>query len=621
MYQGGFVDMKNTKKLTRFMILFLAVILSLTLFPAMCSAGEDDGDPDPNEEPKTKIVSLEWTLDGNSIENEAELEWTGAEMALQVTAEDEYGNDVSDIIQITDTKIKEPKTYSFTASPTDDLYTFEKVENVLTFTITKKKAFVVWAMSREPVAGNTYTIPYDGINRQNDMGYNVCYTSTGEAGALLDHMVLTYPTTSVLDAGTYIYTLALPESARDHFVLVKNENGSPSTIEIESDSLTVIIKPAPLTVTTGSGTKEYDGGAIKNSTVSLEGLVNNETASVTATGSQTEVGSSPNTYAIDWGDTKSTNYTLTENLGSLEVTKISSEVTLTAPSDSKTYDGKPLICDGTGEKKITVTGLPEGYTAEATVTGSQTDAGSSANALDGVIIRNAVGEDKTDCFANIVLVDGLLTVDRAKAAITVDSASKVQGENDPVFTGKVEGLIADGDLGTVEYIRTGNDSEPGTYTGVLTAQFKENVNYDVTIHNGSFTIEPKKAVLTFDLAGGALDGKTGTVVLEAEVGKTITLPAAPTKAGYTFQYWKGSEYKAGAEYSVDGDHTFTAEWKENKTTDANGHGATPAAADTNKAEGAKTGDSSRAVVWAGLLAGAAACLLATLLIRKRYIKN
>lgn len=611
MYQGGIVDMKNTKKATRFMILFLAVILSLTLSPAMCSAGEDDGDPDPTEEPKTRIVFLEWTLDGKPINNNDELEWTGAEMALQVAAKDEYGNDVSDIIQITEannhTEIKEPNTYQFTASPKDDLYIFEKVENVFTFTITKKKAFVVWAMSREPVAGNTYTIPYDGINRQNNVTYTVSYTATGEAG-VPGHMNLTFssdpdPTKKpILDAGTYIYTLALPESARDHFVLVKNENGSPSAIEIESDSLTVIIKPAPLTVTTGSGTKEYDGGAITNSTVSLEGLVNNENAAVTATGSQTEVGSSPNTYAIDWGDTKSTNYTLTENLGSLEVTKISSEVTLTAPSDSKIYDGKPLICDGTGEKKFTVAGLPEGYTAEATVTGSQTNAGSSANALDGVIIRNASGEDKTDCFANIVLVDGLLTVDRAKASITVDSASKVQGENDPVFTGKVEGLIADGDLGTVEYIRKGNDSEPGTYTGVLTAQFTENANYDVTIHNGSFTIEPKKAVLTFDLAGGTLDGKTGTVSLEAEVGKTITLPAAPTKAGYTFQYWKGSEYKAGAEYTVDGDHTFTAVW-----------------ADKNKVEGAKTGDSSPVVIWTVLLAAAAVCLLAVLLIRKRYI--
>ena len=35
----------------------------------------------------------------------------------------------------------------------------------------------------------------------------------------------------------------------------------------------------------------------------------------------------------------------------------------------------------------------------------------------------------------------------------------------------------------------------------------------------------------------------------------------PTRTGYTFQYWRGSEYEAGADYTVTGDHTFTAVWE------------------------------------------------------------
>ena len=80
------------------------------------------------------------------------------------------------------------------------------------------------------------------------------------------------------------------------------------------------------------------------------------------------------------------------------------------------------------------------------------------------------------------------------------------------------------------------------------------------------------ATLTFDLAGGTLDGKTGTITIEATVGDTINLPGAPTKSGYTFVCWVGSEYEAGAEYVVEGDHEFTAKWKQTipGTGDASG---------------------------------------------------
>ena len=71
-----------------------------------------------------------------------------------------------------------------------------------------------------------------------------------------------------------------------------------------------------------------------------------------------------------------------------------------------------------------------------------------------------------------------------------------------------------------------------------------------------------KATLTFDLAGGTLDGKTGAIAIEANVGDTVKLPGAPTREGYTFKCWKGSEYAAGAEYEVpEGGHEFTAEWE------------------------------------------------------------
>ena len=76
--------------------------------------------------------------------------------------------------------------------------------------------------------------------------------------------------------------------------------------------------------------------------------------------------------------------------------------------------------------------------------------------------------------------------------------------------------------------------------------------------------ENKTAVyhkISYDLNGGTLDGKTGVITVEAEEGSVITIPDAPTREGYNFLYWKGSEYHPGDKYTVEGDHTFTAQWQ------------------------------------------------------------
>lgn len=84
---------------------------------------------------------------------------------------------------------------------------------------------------------------------------------------------------------------------------------------------TLTINKAPLTITTPSGTKVYDGTPITRPNGTVTGLVNGETATVTGTGSQTAVGSSQNGYKIVWGSAKEANYEIvSENLGTLTVT-------------------------------------------------------------------------------------------------------------------------------------------------------------------------------------------------------------------------------------------------------------------------------------------------------------
>ena len=40
---------------------------------------------------------------------------------------------------------------------------------------------------------------------------------------------------------------------------------------------------------------------------------------------------------------------------------------------------------------------------------------------------------------------------------------------------------------------------------------------------------------------GTLDGQTGKIVIEANKGDVINILPAPTRKGYTFQYWEGSK--------------------------------------------------------------------------------
>ena len=96
---------------------------------------------------------------------------------------------------------------------------------------------------------------------------------------------------------------------------------------------TVTISRRQLTITTGSGSKVYDGRPLTNATATVTvsgGEVSGEHITATATGSQTEVGESKNTYTMDWGSAKEGNYQVTEFPGTLRVT---AQSTIIPPTD------------------------------------------------------------------------------------------------------------------------------------------------------------------------------------------------------------------------------------------------------------------------------------------------
>ena len=85
---------------------------------------------------------------------------------------------------------------------------------------------------------------------------------------------------------------------------------------------TYTITKRDVTLTSGSATKEYDGTPLTNDTVTAEGFVNDEGVTITVTGTQTEVGSSDNTFTYEPKDnnTNLSNYKITTQYGTLTVT-------------------------------------------------------------------------------------------------------------------------------------------------------------------------------------------------------------------------------------------------------------------------------------------------------------
>ncbi len=156
-------------------------------------------------------------------------------------------------------------------------------------------------------------------------------------------------------------------------------------------------------------------------------------------------------------------------------------VTVTSADGSWTYDGTTHTKPG-----VTVSGdgFVAGEVSDVSATGSVT------NVQEGTVTNTIAiaGPAFKDSNYMITKNEGKLSIEPAKATITVANASKTEGEADPPFKGTIKGLVSENDLGGVTYKRTNNDEAPGTYKGVLTAEYVQNDNYDVTVKNGDFTI-------------------------------------------------------------------------------------------------------------------------------------
>ena len=281
--------------------------------------------------------------------------------------------------------------------------------------------------------------------------------------------------------------------------------------------------------------------------------------------------------------------------GNATVTISKKAVTSSVSAEDKTYDGKT---DATVSASVKAEDLIRGDSVEITgLKGSFADANAGEDKKVSIDSSAAeVSGTGSDNYVVTIPEETTASVSKAAPDVTAPGAKTL------TYSGKAQGLVNAGKAkgGEMQYALGenanvapgegwGTDIPTGTDVGDYYVWFKvigddNHNNTDpvcVTVRISEKKPEPvSKATITYDLNGGTLNGKTGVVTITEDIGTVITLPA-PTRDGYTFDYWEGSKYNAGDKYTVNGDHTFKAVWK----TGAGGNGK-----GGSSKGGTKTGD-------------------------------
>lgn len=299
-------------------------------------------------------------------------------------------------------------------------------------------------------------------------------------------------------------TSGLPMTAEDYEVAYSEETTNAGTVTVTVTGkgnyegyiheATYAITPALLTVTTASASKAYDGAAL-TAAGSIEGFVNGESASFTATGSQTDVGFDFNSYSILWdGTAQEGNYTVEENLGTLTVER--RDVNTLALSAAPVY-----TYDGTAHQWSPVVSIAGGMTlaegADYYVTYS-TDDPQSAGSITVTI--NGIGNFEGYISETYTIRRAPLTVTTASAAKTYDGTALTAG-------GSISGLAA-GD--TVTFSVTGHQTDVGSSLNTYSLVWNRTAvptNYDIaniTENLGTLTVNPAPALIE---EGNPTDGE------------------------------------------------------------------------------------------------------------------
>ena len=314
------------------------------------------------------------------------------------------------------------------------------------------------------------------------------------------------------------------------------------------------VTPRPVTITSGSATKMYNGDPLTKHEVTYVGdnFVDGEGVDITYTGSQTDVGTSNNTFTYTPKDgTLLKNYNIEPIYGTLKVTD-SNKLTVSATGYNGIYDGQ------THNGKVTAT---EGATL------SYSTDGENWTATEPTI--KDVGEIHVTVKASMAnysdaTADYTLKVTKRTVTLTSETASKPY-DGDPL-TRPVVTVTGDGFVdGEATAIATGSvtnvSDSPVTNTIVYTTTDKFVAgNYNITKAEGKLSITPLAVTVTakdytkyvgekdpaFEATvTGTINNDTVSYTISREKGETagtysITPAGAEAQGNYTVTYNAGT---------------------------------------------------------------------------------
>ncbi|WP_161566592.1 MBG domain-containing protein [Senegalimassilia faecalis] len=272
-------------------------------------------------------------------------------------------------------------------------------------------------------------------------------------------------------------------------LVIRNAQGEDVTSKLNVKFVdgTIKVEPAKLTVATPNASKPYDGQAL-TAEGKASGFVNGEAATFKTTGSQTTVGTSENGYELVWDDNaKGENYTVEENLGTLEVTKSMAGIVVIPQGGTKVYDGTALESAG-----VNVIGVPAGFSLSTKTKGSITDAGYVTAEVDSYIITNAAGQDVTDQFGNVATGKASLVVTKRPVTLASGDASKVY-DGTALTERKVsveDGSLASGEEFGYDFFgfQTSVGSSKNTFAAKPGNGSTKVENYDIAYRYGTLTV-------------------------------------------------------------------------------------------------------------------------------------
>ena len=385
------------------------------------------------------------------------------------------------VTNVSEGEVTNAITYATGEKFNADNYNITREEGRLSITASQEKVTVT-------ITGHTNTEKYDGTPKKAE-GYEAVIASDSGLYKEADFSFSGTAEVEKTDAAETAYPMGL---AAGQF---KNTNTNFANVEFVVTDGALTITPRQVILTSATDEKVYDGTPLTNHTVTVsgDGFAAGEGADYEVTGTQTDSGSSDNTFTYKLNEnTKASNYSIELALGELTVTPVTDKVivTITEHSASLKYNGAEQSVTGYDTAIDNTLYKETDFTFSGDATAKGTDFGSYPMNLKAEDFTN-----KNKNFANVVfeIVDGQLEITKRDVELISGSDEKVY-DGTPLTKNHI--LIA-GDQFVpgegADYDVTGSQTNAGSSDNEFTYRLNSStkaINYNIKTTPGTLKVTP-----------------------------------------------------------------------------------------------------------------------------------